>query len=65
MTATSIRKWDLETKRQFEMSIQNPIEVQNFKNIMEFMRHRFQVLEALKQIKEIFEKNPEQKTEAL
>lgn len=55
MAAILIRKWNLKTRRQYEMSIQNPMEVQDFENL-EFMRHRFQVLEALKQTKKIPEK---------
>nr|XP_015840141.1 PREDICTED: uncharacterized protein LOC107399015 [Tribolium castaneum] len=38
LTGILIRKWEPETRKQYEMSIKNPMDVQELENIMEFMR---------------------------
>lgn len=68
-----IRKWDGETNRQYEMSVRKPKEIQDFESLMEFLRNRFQSLEAIseanKDKKESFQqgfqkKHWQQKTES-
>ncbi|XP_031346826.1 uncharacterized protein LOC116173472 [Photinus pyralis] len=41
------RKWDTETNRIFEQSLKNPTETPALEEVMEFMKSRFQSLEAL------------------
>ncbi|XP_031329673.1 uncharacterized protein LOC116160582 [Photinus pyralis] len=41
------RKWDTETNRIFEQSLKNPTEMPALEEVMEFMKSRFQSLEAL------------------
>ncbi|CAH0558604.1 unnamed protein product [Brassicogethes aeneus] len=52
------RKWDEETNRLYEQSLENPTQVQTLASIMSFLERRFQSLEATKNYtKPMFHKN--------
>ncbi|XP_071057555.1 uncharacterized protein [Onthophagus taurus] len=57
-----VRKWDYETNKQYELSLKEPHKIQDFQDLLSFLRTRFQTLEAIAEPKK--RNNPMQAKEA-